>query len=376
MKPIQFISKLPHKQKREALVFISLILLAAATGHAQTTFTASSLPCQIGECNRSYFSSNVDVTAMLALSTNSPFPLPGGPASPPQVWNFSQAQQTNESVLCAAILDPTDGGDYEQFPNASYVEQDTLANTNIIGWEYFGFTNSGPSPGRICYGTDEPFDQPVTDWAVFEPPPVDIPSVVQYGQKWTYSLYWTNIYIKFCLVSNYCNVNASVDAYGTMILPNIGAVPALRVHETHTYVLTKINSSPLLIDIHFNEFYYWLVPGLGVAAEVTLYGNNTVPVLPIPPLSCTNSVQRMFSANYFTNSNPAPPPLPPTDLYIRTQSNSIVLNWNVLSNAINYRIDAKGAMGAAWETLGYSSGTSWTDSMTPSSRFYRVVGIP
>ncbi len=348
--------------------------MASVSAPAQTTFTTNSLPCQFGEYNRSYYSTNVNVTGMLALATNGGPPPPGGCTNVAQNWNFSNAQQPYETVLRTDIIAPEDGANSGQFPDATYAEQDTLEPTNQIGWLYYGFTDSGTNSGRLCYGLDAPEDVPVTEWAVFVPPTVDIPSTVQFGQTWSGSLDWLSIYFEIIAVSNYYSYSASVDAFGTLVLPEIGAVPALRVHEIESYTVSVVSDPPLLLDINTNQYYYWLVPGIGVAAQVLLLGNNVLYPTDLP---YTNTVQRMYYASYFTNSANSGSTSPPflTDLYIQEQSGSVVLNWT-LSNAVNFRIDYRGPLAKNWQTLGYTTSTSWTDTITAAQRFYRVVGIP
>jgi hypothetical protein len=360
-------------------LYFCIGVLAGLCTQAQTTFTTNSLPCHFGEYNCSYYSTNVDVTAMLALATTNSGPtLPGQGTNVAQYWNFSHAQQPYEIVYRADIIAPQDGANAGQFPDATYAEQDTLEPDNIIGWEYYGFTGSGTNSGRLCYGLDAPEDVPITEYSVFVPPTVDIPSSVQFGQTWSGSCYWLNVYLVFLISNNY-TFSATADAFGTLVLPEIGAVPALRVHEVDSYASYDVSDPPRLVEISTDQYYYWLVPGLGVAVQVQLLGNYVADPVDLP---YTNTVQRMFYASYFTNTAPMPPPggptIPPfpTDLYIQKQSDSVVLNWSTLSNAVNCRIDYKGSLASNWQTLGYTNSTSWTDTMTAAQRFYRVVGIP
>jgi hypothetical protein len=361
------------KTKMKLHLYFCISVLAGLCAQAQPFFTTNSLPCQFGEYNCSYYSTNVDVADMLYLATtNSAPPLPGEGTNVAQYWDFSTAQQPYETVFRTDIIAPEDGANSEQFPDATYAEQDTLEPTNQIGWQYYGFTDSGTSTGRLCYGLDAPEDEPVTEWAAFVPPTVDIPSTVQFGQTWSGSLYWLSTYFEIILVSNYYNYSASVDAFGTLVLPQIGGVPALRVHEVDAYTVTEVSDPPLLLEINTNHYYYWLVPGIGVAAQVLLLGNNVLDPVDLP---YTNTVQRMYYASYFTNSYPTPLSFP-ADLYIQEQSGAVVLNWSTLSNAVNFRIDYTASLATNWQTLGYTNTTSWTDTITAAQRFYRVVGIP
>ena len=356
-------------------LFFYMSILAGVCAQAQTVFTTNSLPCQFGECSSSYYSTNVDVSQMIALSTNLVPAPPGQQPSVEQYWDFSEGQQPYESVLWTDIIVPQNGGDSGQFPYATYAEQDTIEPTNVMGWRYYGFTTSGTNSGRVCYGLDQPENLPVTDWALFVPPVVDIPSTVQYGQTWSGSFCWLSVYFQIILVSNYCTYSASVDAFGTLVLPGIGLVSALRVNELHTYSISIPSDPPLPLALNTNQYYFWLVPGIGVAAQVLLLGNNVLYPTTLP---FTNAVQRMFYTSYFTNPVPTPPvqSLPPGDLFIQLQDGLVMLNWDTLSNAVNYRVDYTELLAPNWQILGYTTNMSWTDTVTAPQGFYRVVGIP
>lgn len=348
-------------------------------GQAQLQFTTNDLPCQIGQYNCSYFSSNVDVCQYLTLVTNGapPSPSGGGETTVPQSWDFSEGQQPYESTLRTDIISPTAGDNGSDFPSASYAEQDTVEPSSVIGWRYYGFGDECTNQGRIYYGFDEPVPSASPE-GVFVPPNIDIPATAQLGQTWTRSLYWLTLYYDVIIVSNYFAANATVDAAGSMSLPGIGKVQALRVHEVHSYTISEVSDPPILLDMHTNDYYYWLVPGVGVAVQVTLYGNNVVYPADMP---YTNTVQRMCFASYFTNSTVSgstntTPPIS-TNLQISVQGTSVVLNWNTFTNSTTFEVDfTKSLSPTSWQPLGTTTGNAWTDSMSYAQGFYRVVGTP
>lgn len=350
-------------------LLIVYTVLISQVGQAQVKFTQRDLPSQPGDYNCSFISSNVDVSLYLKLTTNgAPFPNRG---SNSQVWTFSEVQHPDERFMRTDIIAPDAAPNAGSFSSVSYAEQTTIESNSAMGWSFYGFSDQG----RIYYGFDEPVPGvwPVT---TFFPPTIDIPATVQMGQIWARSLYWPTLYPGTILVSNYLAVNATVDATGSLSLPQIGTVNALRVHEVHSYTITE-TGSPTPLDIHTNDCYYWLVPGLGVAVKVTLYGTNTVYQTDI---SCTNTVERMYFANYFTNANIGgqPPTIPPfqTNLQISLQGTSVILNWNAFTNNREYEIDFSTTLQpASWQPLIKTVGNVWTDSVSSSQRFYRVVGI-
>jgi hypothetical protein len=341
---------------------------------AQPQFTTEDLPSQIGQYNCSYFSSNVDVSRYVTLVTNGPPPI-GDVVQ--QIWSFSGGQKPYESILRTDIISSTMGANGSYFPSASYAEQDTMEPSSVMGWSYYGFGDENTNQGRIYYGFDEPVAgaSPV---GVFVPPSIDIPATVQLGQTWARSLYWSTLYYEIILVSNYFEAFATVDATGSLSLPGIGTVQALRVHEVHSYTISAVTDPPLLFDMHTNDYYYWLVPGVGVAMQVLIYGNN---VLNPSDLLCTNTVQRMYFANYFTNSPVTDPPesIPTfsTNLQISLQGTSVILNWSTFTNRTNYEVEfTKSLSPTSWQSLDTTTGNTWTDSTSFAQGFYRVVGKP
>jgi len=142
---------------KKLLALVAGLLLgwsATASVTNRFAFYASTLPSQDGDYNCSYFSTNnLDVAAMLVLTTNS-----SGGIVPPmtgQFWDFSQLQQTNEIIVRADIVNPADGTDSGDFPDATYAEQDSqviLGQANLVGWTYYSMTDAG----RVNYGLFEP----------------------------------------------------------------------------------------------------------------------------------------------------------------------------------------------------------------------------
>jgi hypothetical protein len=249
--------------------------------------------------------------------------------------------------------------------------------SSVIGWSYYGFSDESTNQGRMYYGFDQPVDGASPE-AIFVPPTIDIPPTVQLGQTWSRSLYWSTLYYEIILVSNYLAAYATVDAIGSLALPGIGTAQALRVHEVHAYTISEVSDPPITLDIHTNDYYYWLVPGVGVAVKVFLYGNNVLYPADMP---YTNTVQRMYFANYFTNSTVTGSsnsiPNFATNLQISLQGTSVVLNWDTFTNSTNYEVDFTTFLSpTTWQPLGTTTANTWTDSMGNAQRFYRVVGTP
>jgi hypothetical protein len=336
------------------LVLAPLLSLEA---NSQTVFSAGDLPSHTGQYSRMYFSTNVDLSTLLGQ--------PGGPRR----WDFSQTQQPNESVRRTDVVTTDDGGQGASFPGAAYAERDTDEPTSQIAWRYCTITNAG----RLYYGFYNPVDDPVSPLVVFDQPTLDVPGSVQYGQTWKRSVAWTNEVASLYLVAYHFTASATVDAYGTLVLPNLGEVPALRVKELHDYEASGyFLDSWLPFLSQTNVYYYWLAPGLGMPVQILSIGDNVLD--PTTPLPHTNEVLRAFSISYFTN----PPPLKPvSELRIRLNSGLAILEWRQATNASSYSVETSGGLLLTnWQLLSLPATNSWSDPLTSTQRFYRVFYAP
>ena len=331
---------------------LASLLLLAIPAAAQTTFTSYGLPGTLGEYFRAYYSTdNPNAGSMLGLGKGA------------QHWDFSTGQQSYESVLRTDIVDPNDANDAGTFPDATYAERDTMEPNNEIAWRYYTLTNQG----RCYYGFDYPPNADAPPTAVFSPPTMDIPATVQFGQAWSRALNWPGVYLEFIPVMTYFTANATVDAYGTLKLPFIGTVPAVRVHEVHAYESDWVGNGA--VDIHTNQYYYWLAPGVGVAAQVFLYGDN---VLNPGFLAQTNEVLRVFAVNYYPNGLG-----PVAHLSLSTRGTNALLKWQWMTNATGYRVDCTPTLeNPNWQTVGQPATDSWTNAISGNRQFYRVYGLP
>ncbi len=339
-------------------------------------FYATNLPSQIGEYNCSYFSTNnVNVPAMLAFTTNA-----GGGLTPPgtgPTWDFSQLQQTQEAVLRTDIIAPSNGMDGRDFPDATYAEQytaETVTSTNQTGWQYYSITYQG----RLYYGLYTP-NTMADGLAVFEPSNVDIPATVTNGQTWNRSTSWNTTILGYYEIYYEFSDTATVDGQGTLILPNLGSFQALRVHEIQN-LTGLLSGSPY--EAETNQYYYWLVQNLGVTVQITVAGDINLDGETVPPLF-TNSVERMYYANYYTNPPSPPHNFVPVNLFIQSQNGAVALNWIPFTNSLDdsvctsYQVQAIDSLPCTnWQVLGLTSNTNWLDTLTSTQRFYRVVGFP
>jgi hypothetical protein len=197
---------------------------------------------------------------------------------------------------------------------------------------------------------------------IFQAPAVDIPGSIAFGTNWTFS--WVaDVGYEIDLTAN-----ATVDAYGTMVLPQIGEVSALRVNQLSCE--QRFIGVLLLQTSYFRE-YYWLVPGIGKAVHVISASGSSPPGLNFAP---AQEVRRMFEASGITNQ---PMFGPVASLRIRRQSTLAVLDWPRQTNASGYRVEALGNVADTnWQLLSQPATNSWSEALTTTQRFYRVWWKP
>ena len=303
--------------------------------NAQITFTASEMLTVIGEYSLEYISANTDPSTMI------------GPTGGPQVWDFSQAPQPQDYVRRLDIVPPTDGSHQASFPNATYAERYTDGVSILQEWDYYSLTTNA---GRVYYGTYDTNGGAV----VWFPPPTDIPAIVGYGSNWNYKFSTPSI-------PPYTfndTVTASVDAYGTVVLPQIGRVQALRVNEL-TEEQELFDSVP--VATFYIREYFWLVPGIGKAVDIFSSESSTPPPA---VFTSADEVRRIFEVS-------------PAGLQVHLQSGLAILNWLPATDVPGYQVQAIGDLTMTnWQILASPASNSWSEAVTATQRFYRVFIRP
>ena len=334
-------------------LYITVQFLCVAAS-AQVSFNCADLPQQLGDYSRAYYSTNVNIAALLGST--------GGP----QRWDFSQPQQQNETVWRTDIVSP-DEPNPGAFPDATYAERDTEEANTQIAWRYYSMTNQG----RLYYGLNYPTTNPISSPVVFDGPTLDLPCPVQFGQSWTRAVTWHGMVINIPILYEF-TAHAQVDAYGTVALPGFGDLSALRVMELHDYVESAyIFEEWVPLSLHTNIYYYWLVPQIGVAAQAILFGPDALNPTPLPH---TNLFLRVFERSGFTNP---PAAIPVAGLRIRVQGDQALLDWTKVTNSAHYQVESIPLLHSTnWEVRGLPPTNSWTEPLISSQRFYRVFAVP
>lgn len=327
---------------RLAWLYLCLTFPSYLSAQAQITLMASQLPTAIGDYTEEYVSTNTNPATMIGST--------GGP----QVWDFSQAQQPDEIVRRVDVVLPTDGGHQSSFPTAAYAERYTDEPNNLLEWDYYSLTNN---LGRYYFGSYVPN----VGASVFSPQAIDIPAIVGYGTNWSYTLSTT-----YTTITEQDSVSAAVDAFGTVILPQLGSFPALRVNQLTT---TKEFIGNTLFNTFYIREYYWLVPGFDKAVHIVSQVSSTPP-----PANFTSAyeIRRVFAV-YSVSLIPSQV----GSLRISLQKDSAILDWLAASNASAYQVQAVGDLTLTnWQILASPASNSWSEPVTTTQRFYRVFIEP
>ena len=171
-----------------------------------------------------------------------------------------------------------------------------------------------------------------------------------------------------------------VDAYGFIELPDdLGIFECLRVNsllEVTALVDIEGSGSFSPLGTQNTRVYYWLVPGKGIAAQMT----STASAGPIPDQFNEASLfQRMFETNKQPRDAGCAEAEPVTGLDIVYQSNLVRLKWEEAACAQNYRVQySLGGLGSGdWQDLtnGSYTDTFFIDTQIKENRvkLYRVI---
>lgn len=352
---------LPRRSPQAPRVAWLLWLVAGSMSvPAQPVFLASDLPSRVGASFRAYQNlSEVEVSHRIGD--------PGGPHR----WDFSEAQGAGETVVRTDIVPPNDGGQGARFPVAEYAQRETRESGGSRSWSYYRIV---PGLGRSYFGFQAPANNPAQPVVVFDAPTVDIPARVEYGQTWSRTVTWEDTFdagLIILTVEVTFTSEVEVDAYGTILLPEIGEVPALRVHELNTYHLLDPYFGLKIPSQRFRN-YYWLVPGIGRAVEIIAGGEEQVPP---PHIGLAKTLRRVFEASDL----PDPVPIPVSGLRIRVADGQALIDWDPEPGASGYRVESVSEVtDAQWRVLGSPTDTSWIETLLPghSKGYFRVLVRP
>jgi hypothetical protein len=328
-----------HSRGRSAC---AAALLSAFAATAQIIFTPADLPRQFGDNFSAYVSHDVAVSNLIGN--------PGGLRR----WDFSATRAVTEAIHRTDIVATSDGGHAGGFPDATYAEREFGADDGIQAWRYYSIPSG---QGRLYHGFHQPADGASSD-IVFNAPTTDVPAVVAFGDTWNRAVDWAQLVLGFPMQTHF-TASAVVDAYGTLVLPNLGEVPALRVKQLDTYELT-LGTTPL--GSQFNTNFYWLVKDIGIAAQVIFHVDNLVIQT---GEGHTNTVMRVFEAR----------PWRAAELQVWAQTNTVLLSWRAETNHSGYRVESLTDVASTnWQLAGEVATNvfAWPLPALTTQQFFRV----
>jgi hypothetical protein len=325
------------------------------------------------------------------LDSSSRYPVPPGliqPAGENLLWNFRTGPR--EVVQRFDYVDPAGLWEAAEFPEAKVAEYKTVEGTDQKAWLFF---EQIPGEGRKVYGFYDEVFAPYTPAGVFEPPIIDFPENLRYGQ----SPWFTDMTLYSTIAYSDSEASAvfpvqldfhskfTVDAWGLAYLPDpLGAVPVLRVNEEQSVDISldfaidpAEGGSYQYVETDYMRNYYWLSPGRGIVAQL----NSTQgSFLPDAEFGTASTFLVMFETNKVLE--PIDNQEKPVENLEVSVSNGIVwISWSKALNANRYQVEySTGGLGANdWQPLG--SATTGDQAVDPSglgagSRFYRVVSLP
>jgi hypothetical protein len=270
----------------------------AEAGRDGPILTSDDFFHDIGDYYRSWSNdSNVSVSGLLGL--------PGGP----QTWDFTggpTAEIKRFDYVATNDGDDPGAGFYaaDHFADADFSQRMTEEIGSDRAWMYL---DQLPAVGRMNYGFYWPDGNPLTDdWSVFTPSILDFPDPLEWGDSWLLSTtYQFQMYDlgEVLDVRVDLTVDADADAWGTVFLPSLGPVDALRVNTEQTSAIyVWLSGTWLPVGTQFIRIYDWI----GVDSDIVVEIGSTVSDVSMPPDQFT--IASIF-VRQFENSNPTAAPV-------------------------------------------------------------------
>jgi hypothetical protein len=217
----------------------------------------------------------------------------------------------------------------------------------------------------------------------FSQPVVDFPDTIAYLNSWQTSFTTISSFPSLdpeltedFLLQTTWNSTFTADAWGIVLLPNLGLVDALRLNEEQVVdIAADLGDGWQHIETDYIRSYYWLSPGRGIVAQLT-----SLQASAPPPLNFDTAAAfvRMFETNK-EGSSGGTDPQPVANLRVTVSNGLVLIQWSKAANATSYKVEySPGSMGpGSWQTLGNTSDDFLFDNggFGQASRFYRVESL-
>jgi hypothetical protein len=300
---------------------------------------------------------------------------------PDQFWDFSQGP--TERVLRFDYLDPTGLSEAADFQLARIAEAKTVEGVGELEWIFF---EQVPGVGRKVYGFYSEQFSPGMPSITFSQPIIDFPDTISYQATWQTSFTTVSSFpsldpelVEDFLLQTTWNSTFTADAWGVVLMPNLGLLDALRINEEQVLsVAADFGDGWQPIQTDSIRSYYWLSPGRGIIAQITSIPGEA-GVMPSLNFSSAAAFVRMFETNKQGGSG-GTDPQPVTDLRVTVSNGRVLVQWSKAANAARYRLEysSNGMTAESWQELGSTSENFLFDNagFGQALRFYRVVSLP
>ncbi len=342
-----------HLQETACLCLLLILSLPPFRASGEIVITASDIPSHIGTVSLAYTTTNVDLSSWLPKKGINQF------------WDFSGDRRADESTQELTLVPPNDGGNGGDFPNSDYAER-VIPSDGCTTWSYFSID---PILGRNYYGFYDPCTSGGSASVPFSSPTVDLPTPIKFGSRWNRIVDYHGNVNNQQFFNTHVIVDAMVDGSGSLVLPSIGKVQALRVYEVRTSQVSLFGT-PLFSELTTN--LYWLSPGIGKAVDLQVVSAVNIDGTPAAGIDSTT---RLGIRTYLADGIPSLHP----SLYIVRSGRNIQLKWTLIPSASNYEIEAatNPALGD-WRLVDNVSTNSWKTSLSNAGKaiFFKIVAQP
>ena len=292
-----------------------------------------------------------------------------------QVWDFREGP--DDEQIRFDYVRPSEIDTNVEFEGATIAERATFKSSDS---QKSLFLNMKKGVGRYVYGFHDPSVDEETPSVVFSGRLLDFPAVIRYEDEWNASTsYEIKVKSLGLVVPTKLVYESSmkVDAYGIVILPNLGFHDCLRINELVKY--DQFVKIPGLGDDWMNagsvyvRNYYWLSKDMGIVSQIT----STQDTAPIPEdFTAATAIWRQFENNH-GESSAAVEPVEGLEITYDLKGNRVLLSWEKAENAIAYLIQyTDNFLKSDWKDLKETSGNFALDSIyNQKQRFYRIVSL-
>ncbi len=373
--------KAPMKLKSQGLAAWLRLTWMAVVGvslhlRAQVTITSDDMFNQVGQYYLAYSNGGTNTVSVAGML---------GTTGGPQAWDFSSGPQdvTNRFDYLIATNVSVYGPDFGQL-GATLAEQKTdLGNSVPQSWLFF---KQDAQKGRIDYGFVDPNFSASQPENVFTNGLQDFPASIHFGDSWQGTTVFSSVYTlpdfgDFPDQITYTSTD-KVDAYGVVVLPGLGFLDCLRIHEVVEYDISLDfgdGSGLQPIGTQYLLNYYWLSPGHGIVVQINSAGTQNAPPTDDLPGGAAELV-RMFETNHAQNTTTNAPPSIKNFTCTLGKTGGALLKWTLSPSLKQYTVEYTTNLTktATWVTLQTVTNNFVIDigaaSKAATARLYRVLG--